>query len=141
MASLNFEESIVLILFAQAIGKNNPTRAELEQFDLDLQDAFGQDLTDILLEEGMASDIHNRSAVLGCRPHVGGGTASAQIRRACRYVLHAQQELGAHAIAAFHAAAAPAAGRKSAKARRKTARKGARARTAAKPSKRAAETK
>jgi len=141
VASLNFEESIVLILFAQSEGNETPTRVELEQFDLDLQNTFGQKLTDIMQEEGMTSDIHNRSAVLGCRPHVGGGTASAQIRRACRYVLHAQQELGAAAIAAFHAGAGPASARRPAKPARKRGRARTAARASGKRAKRGADSK
>jgi hypothetical protein len=114
MASLNFDESIVLILFAQSGGDLGASRADLTQFDGELQRTFGAKLLKIMGEEGMDPDVHNRSAVLGCRPHVPGNTADLQIRNACRYVLHAQQELGGPAIAAFRALdagtrAAPAA--------------------------------
>ncbi len=103
MATLNFDESIVLILFAQAVGKSQPSKSELEQFDADLQNTFGQKLLTVLGAEGMDANVHNRSAVLGCRPHVAGNTAELQLRNACRYVLHAQKELGSLAIAAFQA--------------------------------------
>jgi hypothetical protein len=127
MASLNFDESIVLILFAQSGGDVGASREELVQFDSNLQTTFGAKLLTIMGEEGMAADIHNRSVVLGCRPHMAGNTPDLQIRNACRYVLHAQQELGAPAISAFRAfttaavAAAPA--RKHRKARAKSRRR------------------
>jgi hypothetical protein len=103
MASLNFDESILLILFAQSGGDRGATRAELVSFDAGLQRDFGQMLLDIMGEEGMEADVHNRSVVLGCRPHMPGNTPEVQIRNACRYVLHAQQELGGPAIRAFRA--------------------------------------
>lgn len=105
MASLNFDESIVLILFAQSGGDVAAARATLVQFDSDLQATFGAKLLTIMGEEGMEADVHNRSAVLGCRPHMAGNTPDLQIRNACRYLLHAQQELGATAISAFRAMA------------------------------------
>src|SRR5262245_51647120 len=107
MATLNFDESVVLILFAQAVGKSQPSKSELEQFDSDLQNTFGQKLLTVFAAEGMDANVHNRSAVLGCRPHVPGNTAESQLRNACRYVLHAQKELGSLAIAAFQALASP----------------------------------
>ena len=103
MASLNFDESIVLVLFVQAGGNVGGTRDVFVQFDGDLQRTFGAKLLRIMSEEGMDPDIHNRSVVLGCRPHMAGNTPDLQIRNACRYVLHAQQVLGAPAIAAFKA--------------------------------------
>jgi hypothetical protein len=103
MASLNFDESIVLILFVQSGGDVGASRAELIQFDGNLQRTFGARLLTIMAAEGMEADVHNRSAVLGCRPHMSGNTPDLQIRNACRYLLHAQQELGAPAIAAFRA--------------------------------------
>jgi hypothetical protein len=103
MASLNFDESIVLILFVQSGGDVAAPRATLVQFDSDLQASFGAKLLTIMGQEGMDPDVHNRSAVLGCRPHMSGNTPDLQIRNACRYVLHAQQELGAAAISAFKA--------------------------------------
>ena len=133
MASLNFDESILLILFAQSGGGRSPTRAELVNFDGDLQRDFGPILLEILGEEGMEADIHNRSVVLGCRPHMPGNTAELQIRNACRYVLHAQQELGGPAIRAFRAQtagnsqpkapASPRAAARSSRKPRKRARK------------------
>src|SRR5215207_6665896 len=101
MASLNFQESIVLILFAQSVGKPRPTRTELVDFDTSLQKDFGAKLAAIMDEEGMAQDIRNRSLVLGCRPHMAGNTPAAQVRNACRFAMHAQRELGEAAIAAF----------------------------------------
>ena len=80
MASLNFQESIVLILFAQSVGKPRPTRTELVDFDTSLQADFGAKLAAIMDEEGMAQDIRNRSLVLGCRPHMAGNTPAAQIQ-------------------------------------------------------------
>jgi hypothetical protein len=103
MASLNFQESIVLILFAQSISKPQPTRTELVDFDASLQKDFGARLAAIMDEEGMEQDIRNRSAVMGCRPHMPGNTPAAQIRNACRFVMHGQKELGEAAIAAFRA--------------------------------------
>lgn len=93
MASLNFDESIVLILFAQSGGSLTPTRPEIIQFDADLQSSFGAKLQQIMTEEGLDIDIHSRSLVLGCRPHMPGNTPATQIRRACRYVLSAHQVL------------------------------------------------
>jgi hypothetical protein len=106
MASLNFDESIVLILFAQSGGDLTAPRATLVQFDADLQATFGAKLLTIMGEEGMEPDVHNRSAVLGCRPHMAGNNPDLQIRNACRFLLHAQQELGSAAISAFRAMAA-----------------------------------
>lgn len=105
MASLNFDESIVLVLFAQSIGNASPSQADLVQFDAGLQSAFGATMLQIMGEEGMTPDVHNRSVVLGCRPHMKGNTPDSQIRNACRYVMHAQQELGGPAIAAAMALA------------------------------------
>ena len=105
MAPLNFDESVVLILFAQFDGNRTPTRAQLVQFDADLQTSFGQKLQRILPEEQLPTDIHSRSLVLGCRPHMSGNTPDAQIRNACRYILHALRELSAPAVLAL---AAPA---------------------------------
>jgi hypothetical protein len=120
MASLNFDESIVLILFAQADGSLDPSRESLTQFDAELQRTFGAKLLQIMTDEGMDPDVHNRSVVLGCRQHMPGNTADVQIRNACKYVLHAQQQLGAPAIAAFTALrasgpVAPASVKKAAK--------------------------
>jgi hypothetical protein len=95
MATLNFDESIVLILFAQSGGSLTPTRAEIIQFDADLQSTFGARLQQIMTEEGLEIDVHSRSLVLGCRPHMPGNTPAMQIRRACRYVLSAHQVLAA----------------------------------------------
>jgi hypothetical protein len=95
MATLNFDESIVLILFAQSGGSLTPTRAEIIQFDADLQSTFGARLQQIMAEEGLEIDVHSRSLVLGCRPHMPGNTPATQIRRACRYVLSAHQVLAA----------------------------------------------
>ena len=95
MATLNFDESIVLILFAQSGGSLTPTRAEIIQFDADLQITFGARLQQIMTEEGLEIDVHSRSLVLGCRPHMPGNTPAMQIRRACRYVLSAHQVLAA----------------------------------------------
>jgi hypothetical protein len=103
MATLNFDESIVLILFAQAVGDLQPSQSDLVQFDADLQSTFGGKLLAVLGAEGMDPNVHNRSAVLGCRPFVPGNTADSQLRNACRYVLQAQQQLGPQAIAAFQA--------------------------------------
>jgi hypothetical protein len=93
MATLNFDESIVLILFAQSGGSLTPTRAEIIQFDADLQGTFGARLQQIMTEEGLEIDVHSRSLVLGCRLHMPGNTPAIQIRRACRYVLSAHQVL------------------------------------------------
>jgi hypothetical protein len=95
MATLNFDESIVLILFAQSGGSLTPTRAEIIQFGADLQSTFGARLQQIMTEEGLEIDVHSRSLVLGCRPHMPGNTPAMQIRRACRYVLSAHQVLAA----------------------------------------------
>src|SRR5262245_57964854 len=95
MATLNFDESIVLILFAQSGGSLTPTHAEIIQFDADLQSTFGARLQQIMTEEGLEIDVHSRSLVLGCRPHMPGNTPAIQIRRACRYVLSARQVLAA----------------------------------------------
>jgi hypothetical protein len=95
MATLNFDESIVLILFAQSGGSLTPTRAEIIQFDADLQTTFGARLQQIMTEEGLEIDVHSRSLVLGCRPHMPGNTPAIQIRRACRYVLSSHQVLAA----------------------------------------------
>src|SRR5262245_1778022 len=120
MATLNFDESIVLILFAQAGGGLKPSKAELIQFDASLQNNFGVKLHDILTAEGLDPDVHNRSAVLGCRPHVPGNTADTQIRNACRYVLHAQQQLSGPVLAGPLMAAAP---KKPKAAKKKTGKK------------------
>jgi hypothetical protein len=98
VATLNFDESIVLILFAQAAG-TSPSHAAIVQFDADLQDTFGSRLHQIMTEEGLAIDVHSRSLVLGCRPNVPGNTPATQIRNACRYVLKAQQFLSAPLLA------------------------------------------
>src|SRR5690349_605533 len=110
MASLNFEETVLLILFAQANSASDVSREQLVQFEADLQKTFGAKLLKIMGEEGVQPDGHNRSAGLGCRPHMAAGTADTQIRNACRYLLKAQQELGQHAIAAFAASAGIAVG-------------------------------
>ena len=123
MATLNFDESIVLILFAEAIGKPKPSKAELVQFDAGLQSSFGTRLHDILTDEGMDPDVHNRSVVLGCRPHVPGNTPDTQIRNACRYVMHAQQQLAGPVPAGPAMAAAP----KKAKAKKKAKKKAGKA--------------
>jgi hypothetical protein len=91
MATLNFDESIVLILFAQSGGTLTPTQADIIQFDGSLQNTFGGDLQRIMTEEGLDINVHSRSLVLGCRPHMPGSSAALQIRRACRYVLSAHQ--------------------------------------------------
>ena len=98
MATLNFDESIVLILFAQAVG-TSPSQAAIVQFDADLQDTFGSRLHEIMTEEGLAIDVHSRSVVLGCRPNMPGSTPATQIRNAWRYVLKAQQLLSAPSLA------------------------------------------
>ena len=99
MATLNFDESIVLILFAQGIG-TNPTQADIISFDAQLQTIFGPKLHEVMTQEGLEIDVHSRSLVLGCRPHVGGTTPPAQIRNACRFVLKAKQALSASPLAA-----------------------------------------
>src|SRR4029453_100065 len=71
------------------------TRAEIIQFDRDLQSTFGTKLQQIMTEEELEIDVHSRSLVLGCRPHMPGNTPAMQIRRACRYVLSAHQVLAA----------------------------------------------
>jgi hypothetical protein len=122
MATLNFEESIVLILFAQAFDAD-PTQADVIGFDAQLQSELGEDLHRIMSEEEVPIDVHSRSLVLGLRPHMPGSTQKA-IREACRYVLRARQELGAApvmgVVAAAPASRAPAAtgARKSAARRR-----------------------
>lgn len=128
MATLNFDESIVLILFAQAIGDPTPSKAALVQFDAGLQSSFGTKLQNILTDEGMNPDKHNRSAVLGCRPHMSGNTSDTQIRNACRYVMHAQQQLGEPAIGGPLMAAAPKKAKGAKKAgKKKTAKTGKKA--------------
>jgi hypothetical protein len=125
MATLNFDESIVLVLFAQA-KKSNPTQAAIVTFDAGLQSTFGTMLHDIMTEEGLEIDVHSRSLVLACRPHMKGDTASLQIRNACRYVLQARQELVATTGAGIVGAAAPSgalAGRAS-RARKSASRRG-----------------
>jgi hypothetical protein len=101
MATLNFDEPIVLILFAQSGGTLTPTQADIIQFDGDLQNNFGTDLQRIMTEEGLDINVHSRSLVLGCRPHMPGSTAALQIRRACRYVLSAPQAVVAAAAISF----------------------------------------
>jgi uracil-DNA glycosylase len=118
MATLNFDESIVLILFAQSIG-TNPTQADIVSFDARLQKDFGSRLQETMTAEGLEIDVHSRSLVLGCRPHMAGNTPAAQIRNACRYVLKAQQALITPLavpgpIAAVGAAAPAALGRRKA---------------------------
>lgn len=88
--ALNFDESILLILFAQANGAS-VTSSSLEKLDDDLQEAFGELLQTTMSEEGLPSDVMTRSLVLGCRPHMSGNTPAVQIRNACRYVLRGQQ--------------------------------------------------
>jgi len=97
MASLNFDESIVLILFAQSGGSLAPSHEDVVQFDAGLQKSFGATLQQIMTDEGLEIDVHSRSLVLGCRPHMPGNTPGAQIRRACRYVISAHQALSAAA--------------------------------------------
>ena len=134
MASLNFDESIVLIVFAQSGGSQTPTRAELIQFDADLQSSFGARLQQIMTEEGLAIDVHSRSLVLGCRVHMPGNTPPVQIRNACKYILHAQQALAAPSPVAApeRAMAAPATVKRAATpaARGRRKKKPARARKA-----------
>ena len=75
MASLNFDgNSIVFVVFCTRHWEHQSNAGQLVQFDADLQQSFGTKLHDILTEDGMDPDVHNRSVVLGCRPHVGGGT-------------------------------------------------------------------
>jgi hypothetical protein len=103
--ALNFDETILLILFAQANG-TAVTSAKLDKFDDELQDAFGEMLQETIAEEGLPSDVVTRSLVLGCRPHMPGNTAALQIRNACRYVAS-----GKLAVAPlFLGGAAPAGG-------------------------------
>jgi hypothetical protein len=140
MATLNFDESIVLILFAQSIG-TNPTQADIVSFDARLQKDFGSRLQEIMTAEGLEIDVHSRSLVLGCRPHMAGNTAAAQIRNACRYVLKAQQALitplAVPGPIAAAAAAAPAAlgRRRAAKTARPARRRTTKSSRAAKRSK------
>ena len=84
MASLNFDESIVLILFAQTGGSLTPAHADIVKFDAELQQDFGAMLQQIMTDEGLVIDIHSRSLVLGCRPHMPGNTPAVQIRNGCR---------------------------------------------------------
>ena len=64
MASLNFDESMVLLLFVQSGGDVGASRTDLLQFDSDLQQTFGSKLLTIMAQEGMDADVQNRSAVL-----------------------------------------------------------------------------
>lgn len=98
MATLNFDESIVLVLFAQAIG-TDPTQAAVISFDAQLQKDFGTKLHEIMTDERLEIDVHSRSLVLGLRPHVGGTTPPGQIRKACQFVLKARQALSAGPVA------------------------------------------
>lgn len=110
MATLNFDESIVLILFAQSGGGLTPSHADIVNFDSDLQASFGGLLQQIMTQQGLETDIHSRSLVLGCRPHMPGNTAALQIRNACRYIISARTvlaEAAAASLSRLELAAAP----------------------------------
>jgi len=94
MATLNFDESIVLVLFAQSDGSTTPSRADIVQFDAELQSTYGASLQRIMTEEELPIDVHSCSLVLGCRPDMPGNTSASQIRSACRYILSARRALG-----------------------------------------------
>lgn len=110
--ALNFDESVLLILFAQANGSSINATA-LDNFDDELQDAFGTLLQNTMAAEGLPSDITTRSLVLGCRPHMAGNTAPVQIRNACRYVLKGQHAVGALFLTSEPPSQTPAAGERS----------------------------
>ncbi len=116
--SLNFDESILLILFAQTNGAT-VTSSSLDKLDDDLQEAFGELLQTTMSEEGLPSDVMTRSLVLGCRPHMSGNTPAVQIRNACRYVLRGQQALTPLFLSADVAASAPVAFARKSKKKRK----------------------
>jgi hypothetical protein len=91
MDALNYDESIVLILFAQANGGSDPTKGNVLAFDAELFGDFDAVLTEIAAEEGLALDKATRSLLLGCRPFMSGDTDEEQIRNACQYVRAARQ--------------------------------------------------
>lgn len=112
MAALNYDEPIVLILFAQFDGNMNPTQSDIAGFDAALLNSFDATAQRIMGEEGLGVNTHNRSLVLGCRPHMAANTPEAQIRAACRYILVAQQAVsagGATGMVAAPAGASPGA--------------------------------
>jgi hypothetical protein len=124
MAALNFDESIVLILFAQSGGSLTPAQADIVRFDADLQNTFGTELQQIMTEEGLDTNVENKSLVLGCRPQMPGGTSALQIRGACRYVLSANQAMAPAAAASLVSPEKVASFKAPRKRAKKSARKG-----------------
>ena len=121
MATLNFDESIVLMLFAQAIGPD-VRHAAVIGFDAQLQKDFGEMMLGIMKDEGLEIDVHSRSLVVGLRPFMNGTTSQLKIRNACRFVLKARQEL-AGPLRAAAMVAAPASAARTSRARKSASRR------------------
>jgi hypothetical protein len=94
MVNLNFDSTLVLVMFAQANpGVTAPTQAVIVRFDSQLQRDNEPLLTNIMRANGVPTDTLSKSKILAFMPNMPGNTPDLQIANACTYFLNTQQAL------------------------------------------------
>ena len=115
MVSLNFDRTLVLVMFSQANpGNTAPSQSDLTDFDHELVNDNKPALTNIMRQNGLTLDTLSKSKVLAYKPNMPGNTPEMQIANACTFFLNTEQ-----ALSAAVASAAMAGSRKKATPRRK----------------------
>ena len=94
MISLNFDRTLVLVMFCQAnSGDTAPSQKDLTNFDHDLVNDNEPSLTNIMRKNGLPLDTLSKSKVLAYKPNMPGNTPELQIANACTFFLNTERAL------------------------------------------------
>lgn len=88
MINLTYDKPVVLALFAQGVGKLDPSADDVQNFDRELKDANDKALVEIMTELRIPVDVPAKSRILLYSFQMPGNDVRRQIRNACTFFLN-----------------------------------------------------
>jgi hypothetical protein len=81
--NLNFDPTLLAVIYSYVKGENSVTKAQLAAFDQQLSDNYRDDLIRIMQQRELPIDKLSQSKVLAYLPGMPGNTPELQIQNAC----------------------------------------------------------